>query len=168
MIKLRKITLLFFTIFLSAASQCGQYTLSWYPKEYSSNNIIVMPNNDKFAVYLPDGVWEDNFGNFGNMSCVVSAFTNAKKDISLNGYCEAVDDQNAKFWINMVRNSTFEEAGVGYIEFIEGNGKYEKIVGISCPYAIQWIDNDTRVNRGGGSILKLKCTEEKNMIEKLK
>tara|TARA_E500000178_G_C16952485_1_gene721960 strand:- start:439 stop:816 length:378 start_codon:yes stop_codon:yes gene_type:complete len=125
-----------------------------------------MPNKDRFSMFLPDGVWEDSLGNYGNMSCVVSAFTNSKKDIELNGYCMASDSNNNKFWVNLSRNS-FDKAGVGMMKFIDGTNKYKNIIGVSCPYGVLWIDNSGRT-RGQGSIIKVKCSEEKKINEKLR
>ena len=146
--------------------QGGGYNFNWYPKENSNNNIIEMPNKDKYTILLPDGVWEDSLGNYGNMSCVLSAFTTAKKEIDLNGYCEATDSNKNKFWVNLSRNS-FEEAGIGKMKFLDGTDKYKKIVGISCPYGVLWIDNSGRT-RGQGSIIKVKCPDDKEIYKKLK
>ena len=144
----------------------GGYNFNWYPKENSNNNIIEMPNKDKYTILLPDGVWEDSLGNYGNMSCVLSAFTTAKKEIDLNGYCEATDSNKNKFWVNLFRNS-FEEAGVGKMRFLDGTNKYKNVVGISCPYGVLWIDNKGRT-RGQGSIIKVKCSDKKKIHDKLK
>ena len=144
----------------------GEYNFNWYPKENSNNNIIEMPNKDKYTILLPDGVWEDSLGNYGNMSCVLSAFTTAKKEIDLNGYCEATDSNKNKFWVNLSRNS-FEEAGVGKMRFLDGTNKYKNVVGISCPYGVLWIDNKGRT-RGQGSIIKVKCSDKKEIHDKLK
>ena len=140
----------------------GGYNFNWYPKENSNNNIIEMPNKDKYTILLPDGVWEDSLGNYGNMSCVLSAFTTAKKEIDLNGYCEATDSNKNKFWVNLFRNS-FEEAGVGKMRFLDGTNKYKNVVGISCPYGVLWIDNKGRT-RGQGSIIKVKCSDKKKYM----
>ena len=159
------IFLLFFFI-LSFNINAGSYSFNWYPKENSNNNVIEMPNKDKYTIFLPDGVWEDNLGNYGNMSCVLSAFTSATKEIDLNGYCEATDNEKNKFWVRLSRNS-FEEAGVGKMSFLDGTNKYKKVIGISCPYGVLWIDNKGR-SRGQGSIIKVKCSEEKEIGERLK
>ena len=161
-----KYLLIIFSLLLSFNLYSEEYNFSWYPKDYANDQVIEMPNNDKYTIFLPDGVWEDNLGNYGNMLCVISAFTTAKKDIALNGYCEAIDNEKNKFWLNISRNS-FEEAGVGYMKFISGNGKYKNIIGVSCPYAVQWLDNEGKTERQG-SIIKLKCPEDSNIKNKLR
>ncbi len=158
--------LIVLNILLTSNLYCEGYNFNWYPKENSNNNIVEMPNKDKFTVLLPDGVWEDSLGNYGNMSCVLSAFTNAKQDLTLNGYCEATDHKKNKFWVNLSRNS-FEEAGVGKMKFLDGTKKYKNIIGISCPYGVLWIDNKG-LTRGQGSIIKVKCSEDKEIAKKLR
>ena len=78
---MKKIIFLYFLITANLLSE--SYNFNWYPKENSDNNVVEMPNKDKFSMFLPDEVWEDNLGNYGNMSCVVSAFTTIKKDVDL-------------------------------------------------------------------------------------
>ena len=165
MSKISYIIIIFF-LFFSFNAKAGNYNFNWYPKENSNNNVIEMPNQDKYTIFLPDGVWEDSLGNYGNMSCVISAFTNAEKEINLNGYCEASDGDKNKFWVRLSRNS-FEEAGVGKMTFLDGTNKYKRLIGVSCPYGVLWIDNKGST-RGQGSIIKVKCSEEKKVDERLK
>ena len=53
------------------------------------------------------------------------------------------------------------------MSFLDGTNKYKKVIGISCPYGVLWIDNKGR-SRGQGSIIKVKCSEEKEIGERLK
>ena len=122
---MKSLNILFF-LFIINIVKAGDYNFNWYPKENSNNNVIEMPNKDKYTIFLPDGVWEDSLGNYGNMSCVLSAFTTAKKEIDLNGYCEATDSEKNKFWVRLSRNS-FEEAGVGRMNFLDGTNKYKNV-----------------------------------------
>tara|TARA_Y200000002_G_C22608033_1_gene632529 strand:+ start:535 stop:1023 length:489 start_codon:yes stop_codon:yes gene_type:complete len=158
--------LLFLYFLITTELLCENYNFNWYPKENSDNNVVEMPNKDKFSMFLPDGVWEDNLGNYGNMSCVISAFTTIKKEVDLNGYCVATDNKKDKFWVNLSRNS-FEAAGVGKMTFIDGTNKYKNLSGVTCPYGVLWIDNEGRT-RGQGSIIKVKCAEDKEISKKLR
>ena len=45
--------------------------------------------------------------------------------------------------------------------------KYKRLIGVSCPYGVLWIDNKGST-RGQGSIIKVKCSEEKKVDERLK
>mgnify|MGYP001380771886 CR=1 FL=1 len=160
----KKLFFLYFFIIPELLSE--SYNFNWYPKENSNNNIVEMPNKDKFSMFLPDGVWEDSLGNYGNMSCVISAFTTIEKDVDLNGYCIATDNKRDKFWVNLSRNS-FEAAGVGKMTFIDGTSKYKNLKGVSCPYGVLWIDNEGRT-RGQGSIIKVKCSDDEEISKRLR
>ena len=51
--------------------------------------------------------------------------------------------------------------------FLDGTDKYKNIIVISCPYGVLWIDNKGRT-RGQGSIIKVKCSQENRIDQKLK
>ena len=93
---MKSLNILFFIIINIA--KAGDYNFNWYPKENSSNNVIEMPNKDKYTIFLPDGVWEGNLGNYICMSCVLSALQ--QKEIDLNGYCEATDSEKINFGLD--------------------------------------------------------------------
>ena len=51
--------------------------------------------------------------------------------------------------------------------FIDGTNKYKNLIGVSCPYGVLWIDNEGRT-RGQGSIIKVKCSEDKEISKRLR
>ena len=131
----------------------SEYNLSWYPKDNYFDSITT-PTNLKYSLINTDGVWEDNRGSYGVMSCLVSLITKNTEETELNGFCEASDESKdeAKFWLILKRNS-LETAGVGKITYIAGTGIYKKVIGMSCPYAVTYIKNTY-------AIIKQKCSEE--------
>ena len=126
----------------------NDYTFNWYPRIIVEDDIIVFPDSSKYETYNTTGVWEDNLGNYGLMKCLVSQFINANKEITLDGYCEASDHKQRKFWISLKRQS-FNEAGVGKSKYIFTDTKYKILQEKECPYAAQLIE--------GGGVFKLKC-----------
>ena len=124
------------------------YTFNWYPRIIVEDDIIVFPDSSKYETYNTTGVWEDNLGNYGLMKCLVSQFINGNKEITLDGYCEASDHKQRKFWISLKRQS-FNEAGVGKSKYIFTDTKYKTLQEKECPYAAQLIE--------GGGVFKLKC-----------
>ena len=136
-----------------------EYKFNWYPRIIVDDDIIVFPDSSKYETYNTTGVWEDNFGNYGIMKCLVSQFINANKKITLDGYCEANDHKQEKFWMSLSRQS-FNKAGVGKSKYIFTESKYNIIQGKECPYAAQLIE--------GGGVFKLICklTKDENDIFK--
>ena len=126
----------------------NDYTFNWYPRIIVEDDIIVFPDSSKYETYNTTGVWEDNFGNYGIMKCLVSQFINSNQEITLDGYCEANDHRKEKFWITLKRQS-FNKAGVGKSKYIFTETKYKSLQGKECPYAAQLIE--------GGGVFKLKC-----------
>ena len=140
-------------LILNFSLNASEYNLSWYPKDNYFDSINT-PTNLKYSLINTDGVWEDNRGSYGVMSCLVSLITKNTEETELNGFCEASDESKdeAKFWLILKRNS-LETAGVGKITYIAGTGIYKKVIGMSCPYAVTYIKNTY-------AIIKQKCSEE--------
>ena len=126
----------------------NEYKFNWYPRIIVEDDIIVFPDSSKYETYNSTGVWEDNFGNYGIMKCLVSQFINGNQEITLDGYCEANDHKKKKFWMSLKRQS-FNKAGVGKSEYIFTESKYKMLQGKECPYAAQLIE--------GGGVFKLMC-----------
>ena len=100
-----------------------EYKFNWYPRIIVDDDVIVFPDSSKYETYNTTGVWEDNFGNYGIMKCLVSQFINANQKITLDGYCEANDHKQEKFWMSLKRQS-FNKAGVGKSKYIFTESKY--------------------------------------------
>ena len=142
------------------AKDFNEYKFNWYPRIIVEDDVIVFPDSSKYETYNTTGVWEDNLGNYGMMKCLVSQFINGNKEITLDGYCEANDHKQRKFWMSLKRNS-FNKAGVGKSKYMFTETKYKNLQGKECPYAAQLIE--------GGGVFKLKCkitNEEYNILGK--
>ena len=126
----------------------NEYKFNWYPRIVVEDDVIVFPDSSKYETYNSTGVWEDNFGNYGIMKCLVSQFINGNQEITLDGYCEANDHKKKKFWMSLKRQS-FNKAGVGKSKYIFTESKYKVLQGKECPYAAQLIE--------GGGVFKLIC-----------
>ena len=138
----------FIMVFNLYSKDFNEYKFNWYPRIIVDDDVIVFPDSSKYETYNTTGVWEDNFGNYGIMKCLVSQFINANQKITLDGYCEANDHKKEKFWMSLKRQS-FNKAGVGKSKYIFTESKYKIIQGKECPYAAQLID--------GGGVFKLIC-----------
>ena len=145
--------LVFIFLIFNFSLNASEYNLSWYPKDNYFDSIKT-PTNLKYSLINTEGVWEDNRGSYGVMSCLISLLTNNNEETQLDGFCEANDDSKgeAKFWVTLKRNS-LETAGVGEITYIAGTGIYKKVIGMSCPYAVTFVQEIY-------GMIKQKCSEE--------
>lgn len=158
-IKIILLILIFSNLAKLNSKETIEYKFNWYPSIEVKDNIIIFPDSSKFETYNTNGVWEDNFGNYGMMKCLVSQFISNKKEIILNGYCEAKDNNKEKFWISLKRKS-FNKAGVGSSKYLHAEKKYKVLEGKTCPYAAQLIE--------GGGVFKLICKLKKSNLNILK
>ena len=145
--------LVFILLVLNLSLDASEYNLSWYPKDNYFDSIKT-PTNIKYSLINTEGVWEDNKGSYGVMGCLISFLTKNNEKAELEGFCEASDDSKdkAKFWVTLKRNS-LETAGVGKVTYIAGTGIYKKVIGMSCPYAVKFVQE----NYG---MIKQKCSED--------
>ena len=153
---MKSLFLIFFKFILVinlSATDFNEYKFNWYPRIIVEDDVIVFPDFSKYETYNTTGVWEDNFGNYGMMKCLVSQFINVNQEITLDGYCEANDHKQGKFWMSLKRNS-FNKAGVGKSKYIFTETKYKTLQGKECPYAAQLIE--------GGGVFKLACKLKKD------
>ena len=101
-------------------------------KQYS----IDVSDDYKFSSYTSEGMWDDSNGDYGNEKC--SGYVKQiKKKIELEVICENVNQENEIFWNSRIRKSD-KGGGIGKMTIIDGTGKYKDIVGLECPYGVNY------------------------------
>ena len=83
--------------------------------------------------------WTDSNGEFGLGKCNAHVISKKNKEI-IDAYCENLDSSGDKFWTHLNRNSSQIEAGIGIITYINGTGKYKKLIDKKCNYAVSYFD----------------------------
>ena len=111
------------------------YELEW-TGDMEFTKSITYQDKSIFKIVHPTGYWEDSDGNFGNFSCI-GWVKNIKDKESLEVNCEALDNENDRFWVILKRNSEIG-AGVGTSTYIDATGKYKKLLNKKCKYAINY------------------------------
>ena len=111
------------------------YELEW-TGDMKFTKSITYQDKSIFKIVHPTGYWQDNDGNFGNFSCI-GWVKNIKDKESLEVNCEALDNENDRFWVILNRSSEIG-AGVGNTTYIDGTGKYKKLINKKCKYAINY------------------------------
>ena len=123
--------ILFFCFNLFSAS----YQLQWNG-EYKYSQTIKYPDKSIYKILNSYGFWEDNNGYFGKLNCIGWA-KNINQRESLEVSCEAIDNEEEKFWLILKRDSEIG-AGTGSANYIAGTGKYIELIGKICKYAINY------------------------------
>ena len=118
-------------------------TLMIHAKDYtfevygiSQTSTINISDNSKFSSYTSEGMWTDSNGDYGNEKCsgYVKQFEN---NVELEIYCETVNQNDEKFLNSRIRKSN-KGGGVGLMRIISGTGKYKKLIGLECPYGVNY------------------------------
>ena len=154
---MRLLLVLIFSLSFKIYTQ--DYNLNAYFRGNLKYEDIEFPNKSKYLVLEFSGNWEDNLGNFGDIRCLSSQFTNEKKEIELEAFCRGKNQDKIEFWIKLKRES-YEAAGVGKSKYIFGEGQFNILIDKECPYAVQFVE--------GGGIFKKKCKVTSDDLLKLK
>ena len=116
----------------------NSYSIDWSFK-YSGFSEIKKLNfnsNDEAINFNNYGTWEDSLGNYGEGKCQgMSTIEDNKNDMKF--YCEYIDQDNEKMIGKGIRKSDIN-AGVGKMIMIDGQGKWKKMIGAECTYAIKY------------------------------
>ena len=114
------------------------YSIDWNFK-YSGFSEIKKLNfnsNDEAINFNNYGTWEDSLGNYGEGKCQgMSTIEDNQNDMKF--YCEYIDQDNEKMIGKGLRKSDIN-AGVGKMIMIDGQGKWKKMIGAECTYAVKY------------------------------
>ena len=118
------------------------YTLKWF------NFITILDNiefEDKsiYRLVRADGSWEDNEGFYGSLKCVGPNKISSDNKVELNASCYAYDNEGDTFGLMLFRSSDMS-AGIGTATYIKTTGKYKKLEGKKCTYAISYLKDATK------------------------
>ena len=116
-----------------------EYKFNWYPSIEVKDNIIIFPDSSKFETYNTNGVWEDNFGNYGFNKCMGIINKNFK-NVELYFMCEREDKNGFKIWSINRRNSGVKSSGVGSFQIVDATiPKKDLFIGKKCTYAVKYL-----------------------------
>ena len=107
--------------------------------ELKSNTIDIDEFNKSTIAEL-EVRWTDSNGEFGLGKCNAHVISKKNEEI-IDAYCENLDSSGDKFWTHLNRNSSQIEAGIGIITYINATGKYKKLIGKKCNYAVSYFNN---------------------------
>ena len=134
---MRILTTFFYIFFTNAIS--GDYTLKWYSfvKVLES---ITYHDKSVYRIVRSDGSWEDNEGYYGSLKCIGPNKISPQNEVELNVFCEAYDNKGDIFGLNLYRSSEVN-SGIGIATYSNTTGRYKKLEGKKCTYAITYLNN---------------------------
>ena len=105
----------------------------------SDEEVIIYPDGAKFIVYKGNnGAWKDSEGDYGKEKCIGYVIINKNKNANVHFRCVSTNQNGHKFWTTRIRNSEVAEGGGGINTYIAGTGKYKNMIGLKCPYGVQY------------------------------
>ena len=136
--KIIKTLLLFFTL-----NAYSQDSLKWNFKfsGFMNSKTINLPTGGKVNNFSQNGTWEDSLGNYGKGFCYGIIESRENKDSFFQFYCELSDQDSDKVFTKGSRKSEDTETGVGKQKIIDGTGKWKKLIGATCIYGVNYVDD---------------------------
>ncbi len=105
-------------------------------------DLIEFPNNTKYQQVKNTANWQNTYGDYGILRCLFNIYLGENNaNTKLSGFCDGKNQNNEKFWLEFKRNTDDFDAGIGRSKFIFGTGKYKKLIGTQCVYAVKILDN---------------------------
>ena len=115
---------------------------------------IPISKTEKYISFTLEGTWTDNLGNYGMMEQSSFVMLNNNNVIELDGYGKTIYQNNEETYFRGYRNRQEKDTGVGETEILNATEKLNSLIGMKCPYAVNFF-NDTAY-----AFAKCKITEE--------
>ena len=107
------------------------------------NHVLTNREGKKVAVIVNESTWTDSNGDYGIILCLGTIDKFLDKSVILNLGCSGRNQDDEKFTGNIVRKSDALDAGVGVFTYLDGTGKFERLIGKKCNLAIRYINEFT-------------------------
>ena len=118
---------------------------------------IPISKTEKYISFTLEGTWTDNLGNYGMMEQSSFVMLNNNNVIELDGYGKTIYQNNQETYFRGYRNRQEKDTGVGETEILNATEKLNSLIGMKCPYAVNFF-NDTAY-----AFAKCKITEEQKI-----
>ena len=116
-----------------------EYTLKWY-SFVTILDTITYKDKSVYRIVSSDGSWEDSEGFYGALKCIGPNKISSTDEVELDVFCEAYDNKGDTFGLNLYRSSEVN-SGTGIATYIITSGKYKRLQGKKCTYAITYLNN---------------------------
>ena len=133
------ITLIIF--FLTSVSVIAEDLIITSNGKRTVNESINIGNNKSRTLIKNESTFIDNKGNYGITTCL-GTLENSLENVEFNLKCESINQKDERYWTKVYRGQGEQDAGVGTIEFIGGEGFYKSLIGKKCNYAIRYFRAD--------------------------
>ena len=153
-----KIIILFF--FLLIGKVVSNDLINEFNFFSTTDGVYKLQDGRKFEASSLNGHFKNNLGNYGNIKCNSLIETIKDKLTFLKVICEIALNDGNKIWTILERSSESFKAGIGESKIIDATGKFIKLRGVKCVYAVTKYLNSSFVIE--------KCKLKQGLLEELK
>ena len=123
---------------------------------------IPISDTKKYISFILEGTWTDNLGNYGMMEQSSFVMLDSNDVIELDGYGKRIYQNNQETYFRGYRNRQEKDSGVGETKIVNATVELSSLIGMKCPYAVNFF-NDTAY-----AFAKCKITEkQKQTLSKI-
>ena len=108
-----------------------------------SNDSIELKKGFEKSIIVNESTWTDSNGDYGIIICLGTIDKFLDKSVVLNLGRSGRNQADENFTGNIVRKSDAQDAGVGVFTYVDGTGKFERLIGRKCNLAVRYIDEFT-------------------------
>ena len=119
---------------------------------------IPVSKTEKYISFTLQGTWTDNLGNYGMMEQSSFVMLNNNNVVELDGYGKTIYQNNQETYYRGYRNRQEKNSGVGETLILNATEKLNSLIGMKCPYAVNFFNDTAYV------FAKCKITEEQKKI----
>ena len=135
----------FLLIFLIINTVSAGQLINEFNFSASTDGLYKLKDGRVFEASSLDGHLKNNIGSYGKIKCNSLIETKKSELIFLKVICEISLNDGNTIWSVLERSSSSFKAGVGESTVIDATGKYSKIIGTKCIYAVTKYKNSSFV-----------------------
>ena len=152
--------LISFSLFLIIGKAFSGQLVNEYNFSSSTDGLYKLEDGRVFEAASLAGHIKNNLGNYGTIKCNSLIETKESKLVFLKVICEISLNDGNTIWSVLERSSSSFKAGIGESTVIDATGKYKKLEGTKCIYAV------TKYKKS--SFVKEKCKIDDKVFNELK
>ena len=138
---MKRLYITFTTFFLTSLTVFAEDLIITSNGKRTVNESINIGDGKTRTLIKNESTFVDNKGNYGITICL-GTLENTLDNVEYNLKCESINQKDERYWTKVYRGRGEQDAGVGTIEFIGGEGFYKSLIGKRCNYAIRYFRTD--------------------------
>ena len=103
---------------------------------------IIFNDTSKYRLYKSSGYWKGSSGDYGLSKCFGTLKNSKDNHVKFEVYCKFTTQKKEHFILKFLRNTGYQDSGIGKATVVETSKKYEYLLNSECNHAITYIEKD--------------------------